>query len=341
MATAKKLPSGQWRTLIYSHMENGKRKYESFTADTKKESEFLATQFKLLNKKNSDITIKNAIEKYIKIKNNVLSPKTIREYTIMLNNRFTLIGDLKLNKLNDKVTQNWINSISQNLAPKSVRNTYGLLTATLALENSSYVPDIKLPQPIKPKIHIPTDDELKKLFQINTDPVLKTAMLLSAFGSLRRSEICALTFEDIHSNYITINKALVLDDDSNYVVKQPKTLKSYRNIPLPDFIINEIGKGCGRIVNINPDALTSRFKRLVKKSGLPHIRFHDLRHYQASILHALGIPDQYIMERGGWSSKQTLANIYQHTMPDKETQFTNLINNYFSNMQHEIQHGKK
>ena len=49
MAKANQLPSGKWRTRVYSHTEivNGKEKriYESFTADTKKESEFMAAKF--------------------------------------------------------------------------------------------------------------------------------------------------------------------------------------------------------------------------------------------------------------------------------------------------------
>ena len=61
MAKAKKLPSGQWRTLVYSHTEkvNGKDKriYESFTADTKKESEYLAAEFALNKKKRVNLWI--------------------------------------------------------------------------------------------------------------------------------------------------------------------------------------------------------------------------------------------------------------------------------------------
>ena len=41
MATAKKLPSGKWRALLYDYTDaQGKRHYESFTADTKKEAEY-------------------------------------------------------------------------------------------------------------------------------------------------------------------------------------------------------------------------------------------------------------------------------------------------------------
>ena len=46
MAKAKKLPSGNWNVKVFSHIENGKRKYESFTAESKAEAEYLASQFK-------------------------------------------------------------------------------------------------------------------------------------------------------------------------------------------------------------------------------------------------------------------------------------------------------
>ncbi|MFR1475685.1 MAG: hypothetical protein ACLSB9_08035 [Hydrogeniiclostridium mannosilyticum] len=40
MAKAKKLPSGNWNVKVFSHIENGKRKYESFTAESKAEAEY-------------------------------------------------------------------------------------------------------------------------------------------------------------------------------------------------------------------------------------------------------------------------------------------------------------
>lgn len=54
----------------------------------------------------------------------------------------------------------------------------------------------------------------------------------------------------------------------------------------------------GRLIKATPDQITHRFLRAIKSSGLPPFRFHDLRHYAASIMHAIGVPDQYIMQRG-------------------------------------------
>lgn len=52
----------------------------------------------------------------------------------------------------------------------------------------------------------------------------------------------------------------------------------------------------------------------------------------------MGIPDKYIMERGGWSTSSTLKTVYQHTMRGKNKEINNKINSYFETMQHEIQH---
>ena len=51
MAKAKKLPSGRWRTRLFiGYGIDGKPKYKSFTADTKKESEYLAEEYHINNK---------------------------------------------------------------------------------------------------------------------------------------------------------------------------------------------------------------------------------------------------------------------------------------------------
>ena len=57
-----------------------------------------------------------------------------------------------------------------------------------------------------------------------------------------------------------------------------------------------------------------------------YMRFHALRHYCASQLHALGMPDAYIMERGGWESDGVLKGIYRHTLSDYAEQENSRIN---------------
>jgi hypothetical protein len=81
MATPKKLPSGRWRCLIYvGKDENGKRKYRSVTADTKKEAVERAAQIENRPQNASKMTVGEAVRHYIDIRENVLSPATVRGY---------------------------------------------------------------------------------------------------------------------------------------------------------------------------------------------------------------------------------------------------------------------
>jgi integrase len=57
---------------------------------------------------------------------------------------------------------------------------------------------------------------------------------------------------------------------------------------------------------------------------------HDLRHYAASILHAIGIPDQYIMSRGGWKTDHVMKRVYRDTLTDVEIEMNNKINDFFA-----------
>lgn len=344
MATAKKLPSGSYRCQIFSHYEyvNGKRKriYESFTADTKREAERQAAVW-AANKemeRPENITVIEAINQYISMKEPVLSPTTIAGYKRIRNNYFTDIGTCSLRKLNNTTVQTWIGSLSARVSPKSVRNIYGLFCSAVDM----FCPDIKLkatlPAKKKPELYTPNDDDIKKLLSHIQGTELEIAVLLAAFGPMRRGEICALESSDIDGNIVTVSKSMVVDIDKVWHVKQPKTYSSYRKIEYPDFVIERIKGIEGRIVKATPDQISGRFRRAVNFTRLPYFRFHDLRHYAASIMHAIGVPDQYIMARGGWKTDNVMKSVYLSAISSEQQRQDQVINAHFRSMQHEMQH---
>lgn len=346
MAKAKKLKSGNWRCLVYDYTdENGKRHYESFTAETKKEAEYLAAEFALRKKeeKIESITIEVAITRYCAVKENVLSPSTIREYERMKNTCFTEINSISIKKINKEAVQVWVNALSANHSPKTVKNAYGLLSAVLDMYASDKRIKVTLPQARKPELYVPSDQDVQAVlsyFRRKNDTEMEKAIMLAAFGPLRRSEICGLCAEDIKGNLVIVRRAEVMDRNNQFVTKTTKTYSSQRVVKFPDFVIDKISVNSGRVVALSPTQISKRFSYALKKLEVPHFRFHDLRHYTASIMHAIGIPDQYILGRGGWSSEQGL-NIYKNRVNAEETKFTDIILRHFEDMQHEMQHENK
>lgn len=90
----------------------------------------------------------------------------------------------------------------------------------------------------------------------------------------------------------------------------------------------------------HPEHITSAFLKKMKRIGCDGIRFHDLRHYYASVMLSLGIPDKYAMERMGHSTPNMLKTVYQHLMEEKKNEVSDVVNDFFEKMQHEMQHEK-
>jgi len=322
MAKAKKLPSGSWRAQVFIGIVDGKRKYKSFTAPSKKQAEFLAAEFAAKKKRAArhpdERTLAEAYARYIDIKSNTISPATVVEYRHAANRDFPELMALRLPDITQEAVQSAVNIMSATKSPKSVRNAHGLLSSVLKM----FAPDIRLttqlPQARRSDIHVPTEEEIERLVTEVRGKELEKAILLAAFGSLRRSECCALIAADIAGDTVSVTKAMVHSPEGGWVIKPPKSRAGYREIKLPSFVIDRLTPAAnGRIVNIVPTTVTNYFIKALDKCRLPRFRFHDLRHYQASILHAMGVPDKYIMERGGWKTDSTLKNIYQHTMDAK------------------------
>ena len=341
--TATKLPSGKWRVLIYvGTKENGKRKYESIMGETEAEALHNAEIFKRTRRKgcskDNSMTLREAFVNYANDKEAVLSPTTIKEYKRMSKQCLTDIMDIKLSQLTQQQIQKAINEEAKTHSPKTVRNINGNLSAVL----SYYVPEFKatlritLPQKTKYRAYKPTNDDVMKILEVTKGCEMEKAIMLAAFGSLRRGEIMALELGDIQGNIITISKSKARTEKGEWIEKAPKTTGSERQITLPDFVIETLKRGVvvpsDKIIGLSPNSITNNFHRITKKAGVHPFRFHDLRHYQASILHSIGIPDKYIMARGGWETNDTLKNIYQGTMEDKRMETEKTICDYFTNI---------
>ena len=331
MATAKK-HGNKFQIIIFDgfYEQDGKkkRKYKTISAKTKDEAEFQAAEYKRNKQNISDcnFTVKEAIEYYINAKQNSLSPTTINAYKGIIRHSFKDIADIPLSKLKNAQLQACIDKMTN--SPKTIKNKYGLFTAATNY-CSDYHWKVTLPMYKEPDLVIPTDDDINYILSKNKKHWLKVAIYLGAFAPMRRSEIAALEYSDIKGNIVTINKGMV-KDGKEWIIKTPKTKATIRKVTLPDFVIKEIGTGTGRIVDVTPDAITQAWIDLRDSCGKYDIRFHDLRHYSASILHAIGVPDEYIIKRGGWKTDRVMKSVYRGALDDVTVKMNQKANDYFA-----------
>lgn len=282
------------------------------------------------------ITLGQAIDKYIDSKLNVLSPATVRGYKNIRKIRFQELMDVPLSALTQEMLQKAVNTMSRGKSPKTVSNAYGLITAVLGAYRPNFNPSVTLPQKEKKEIAIPTTEEVCAILEHVKGKKYELPIALAAYMGLRTSEIRGLAWENIKGDMIHVKQAMVLGPDGDEI----KPTKSYHGdrwlkIPPPvKELLDKRQKGTGLLFSFGQHDIYNALQRACKRLDLPPYGTHDLRHYYASVLLSLSVPDKYAMERMGHSTPNMLKNVYQHTMKDKNDEITDSIDNFFATNLH-------
>ncbi len=334
MASAKKLPSGNWRIQVFvGKNADGSNNMKSFTAPTRWEAEKIAAEFiEEGRKEKKKFTVAKAVDGYISLKSNVLSPSTIRGYGILRRNRLQSLMPLDIHEVNSFTMQQAINEDAATVSGKTINEAKNLILTALKLYGVK--PDICVTLPAKkPTIkNLPTAEEFINIIR-GTD--IELPCLLAVWLSLRISEVRGLQFGDIgKDNRGTVRRSKLYFDGADHVRDVNKTFKSTRMLKVPPYLLNLINAVPHQsddefIVQMGYQQIRNHMTALLKAHDL-YMTFHDLRHLNASVMLALGIPDKYAMERGGWATNSTLKNVYQHTFSAERDQVDEKIDNYFN-----------
>lgn len=333
--TPVELPSGKFRCQV---TVDGHR--ESIVDEDPRvaHAQAVAVKAKLLKakKKPREITVGQAIDRYIESKDAVLSPATISGYKKIRKNDLQMIMDVSLSALTQEKVQRAVNTMSKDHSPKSVRNAHGLLSAALTEYYPEMVLRTTLPQKQRYDVAIPDSKDIDKIFEIVRDTTMELPVLLAVWLGLRASEIRGISWDCIDGNTLHIKQAIVEGEDGP-VLKGTKTYSGDRSIRIPPYIQELIDKQPHvneYVIQLSGQAMYKRFSRLCAKHGLPHYRFHDLRHVNASVMLAIGVPDKYAMERMGHATNNMLKTVYQHTMKSKQDEVADMVDSYFASKMH-------
>ena len=152
---------------------------------------------------------------------------------------------------------------------------------------------------------------------------------------MREGELLALSPADIDldNKTISINRTYQRIEGKD-VFTSPKTRKSKRKIPIPDFLCQELSDyiqsrymldADERLFPITKSYLSHEMIRGCKNTGVKKIRIHDIRHSHASLLINQGCDALMLADRLGHEKVSTTLNTYSHLFPHKQQELVHSL----------------
>lgn len=342
--------------------QNGKRKYKWFSGyDTKKAAERdLPNKLKELNEgtffEPSKETMADFLKKWLADKKRRVRLRTFEIYERTIRIHIAPhIGQIEIGKLKPyhlRDLYNKLQSGNSQLSNRYVSQIHTLLHDALKTAvrweyiHRNVAEQVDAPKPVRKKFSVWTLEETQRFIEIAQGHRFYIAFLLALTTGMRQGEILALRWSDIdlENGRIYIQRT-VSHIGKKLTFAEPKSESGNRMITLPEEVTEALLEHKANqerekelsensyddqdlvVSRINGNIVSQAFLRqhftsLIKKAGLPYIRFHDLRHTHASLLLLQGVHPKVVSERLGHSNIGITMNTYSHILPGLQEQAT-------------------
>lgn len=177
---------------------------------------------------------------------------------------------------------------------------------------------------------------------LQLDKIDAYGIILCFYTGIRLGELCALKWSDIdfESGIMSISKTVARtknfkkgENKTVLLVGTPKSNKSIRKIPLPDFILKYYAKYKTYNINefnennyilsksgtpVDPRTIEKLYKKIIINSGVKYRKFHAIRHTFATRALELGVDIKTLSEILGHASVSITLNIYAHSLIEQK-----------------------
>lgn len=252
-------------------------------------------------------------------------------------------GRVRLAKLRPHHLQATLDGMLEDgAAPASVVKAHIVMASSLKqavrwqLLTTNPAAGVSPPRAERPKLRIPTPEEMRKLIEAADGTPWALSVLLAATTGVRRGEVVALRWPDLDLEAGTL------------AVSRGKTSTARRTIALPPSTVvalkrhrkdqNERRLLCGEawqetdlVVDrgdggsVHPVSVSHGFAVIAERVGLPDVRLHDLRHGFASALLKAGVNVKVVSEALGHSRTAFTMDVYAHVLPGMGEQVASAI----------------
>jgi integrase len=351
---------GRWAASI--SLEGGKRK--TFYGKTRREvQEQLKTALHQQQQGTLMASSRQTVEQFLTHWLEQVHKPTIRIRTYLRYQQHLRVhilpglGRYQLQKLSPQHVQAFYTlKLEEGLSARTVSAFHSLLHKALDtavrwnLLSRNVCDAVSPPRPKRREIRTFTPEQAQQLLEAVSNHRLKILFILALATGMRLGELLGLKWEDISDGTLQVRRTLYYINKVGFEEAEPKTEKSRRNIILPAFVVEELKQHRIRQLEerlkageswkehnlvictvtgyyISPGDISAKLLRsILRKAGLPRIRFHDLRHSAATLLLSMGVHPKVVQELLGHSQISMTMDIYSHVLPSMQKEAMEKIN---------------
>ena len=269
------------------------------------------------------------------------------------------LGRLRLKALTPAHVQGFYRGkLDSGLSPATVQKIHVVLHKALSqavkwsLIPRNVTEAVSAPRPAPKEIRPLSAQEVRKLFEAAGDDPLEALWVLAVHTGMRQGELLALKWTDVdlEAGKVSVRRTLTREG-GHYKLGEPKTKKSRRTVKLTGAATEALRRHLSRQMvemdrlgdlygdqglvfttssgaPLNPSNIRNRnLRRLMRKAGLPEIRFHDLRHTCATLLLSKNVHPKIVQEMLGHANVAITLDTYSHVLPGMGDQAASAMEN--------------
>ncbi len=265
------------------------------------------------------------------------------------------LGNTVLSRLTPQQVQSlYTAKLAEGLAPATVARLHAVIRRALGeatrtgLTQRNIATLVTPPRPVRKEMRVFSPEQARSFLAAIEEEPLAALYVLALTTGMRRGELLALHWDDIdlETGYVQVRQTVQHMKGGVYTFTAPKTPRSRRKIALSQRAIaalrkhrtqqlehrREVGAAWHDEGLVFPTAegrarrgnhiLEREFAPILKRVGLPPLRFHDLRHTAATLLLRQGIHPKIVAEMLGHSTVSMTLDTYSHVLPDMQKDAT-------------------